>query len=82
MLMAMQPRIHDAVPMATGPCSYRHQHPPPKRGQPAAATPAGQETVVWQARDLPCDVRREGGHSLVIGGSSLVMLEGRKGNPL
>ena len=32
--------------------------------------------------DLPCNVRREGGQSLVIGGSSLVMLEGREGNPL
>ena len=30
-----------------------------------------------QASDLPCDVRREGGQSLVIGGSSLVMLEGK-----
>ena len=32
--------------------------------------------------DLPCDVRREGGHSLVIGGSSLVILEGKACNPL
>ena len=32
--------------------------------------------------DLPCDVRREGGKSLVIGGSSLVMLKGKVCNPL
>ena len=31
--------------------------------------------------DLPCNVRREGGESLVIGGPSLVMLEGREGIP-
>ena len=39
-----------------------------------------QET--WTASDRPCNVRREGGESLVIGGPSLVMLEGREGNPL
>ena len=27
--------------------------------------------------DLPCNIRREGGQSLVIGGSSLVILEGK-----
>ena len=32
--------------------------------------------------DLPCNIRREGGRSLVIGGPSLVMLGGREGNPL
>ena len=32
--------------------------------------------------DLPCNVRREGGQSLVIGVTSLVMSEGREGNPL
>ena len=32
--------------------------------------------------DLPCNVRREGGQSLVIGGSSLVILEGKACNPL
>ena len=32
--------------------------------------------------DLPCNVRREAGQSLVIGGSSLVMLEGNACNPL
>ena len=37
------------------------------------------DTVV---RDLPCDIRREGGQSLVIGGSSLVILEGKACNPL
>ena len=31
---------------------------------------------------LPCDLSREGGQSLVLGGPSLVMLEGREGNPL
>ena len=34
------------------------------------------------ARDLPCNVRREGGKSLVIGGSSLVIFEGKACNPL
>ena len=32
--------------------------------------------------DLPCNVRREGGKSLVIGGSFLVILEGKACNPL
>ena len=32
--------------------------------------------------DLPCNVRRERGQSLVIGGSSLVILEGKECNPL
>ena len=32
--------------------------------------------------DRPCNIRREGGQSLVIGGSSLVILEGREGNHL
>ena len=32
--------------------------------------------------DLPCNVRRQGGLSLVIGGSSLVILEGKACNPL
>ena len=32
--------------------------------------------------NLPCNIRREVGSSLVIGGSSLVILEGREGNPL
>ena len=32
--------------------------------------------------DRPCDVRREGGQSLVIEGSSLVILEGKACNPL
>ena len=32
--------------------------------------------------DLPCDVRREGGQSLVMGGSSLVLIEGKVCNPL
>ena len=32
--------------------------------------------------DLPCNIRREGGQSLVIGGPSLVILEGKACNPL
>ena len=32
--------------------------------------------------DLPCNIRRGGGKSLVIGGSSLVILEGKACNPL
>ena len=35
-----------------------------------------------QVNDLPCNIRREGGESLVIGGPSLVILEGRACNPL
>ena len=35
-----------------------------------------------EASDLPCNVRREGGQSLVTEGSSLVMLEGNACNPL
>ena len=36
----------------------------------------------FKVRDLPCSVRREGGQSLVIGGSSLVILERKACNPL
>ena len=45
---------------------------------------AAQYTVVAKCvvSDLPCNVRREGGQSLVIEGSSLVMLEGKACNPL
>ena len=32
--------------------------------------------------DLPCNIRREGGKPLVIGGPSLVILEGKACNPL
>ena len=35
-----------------------------------------------QVSDPPCNVRREGGQSLVVGGSSLVSLEGKACNPL
>ena len=35
-----------------------------------------------QASDLPRNVRREGGQSLVIKGPSLVILEGKACNPL
>ena len=38
--------------------------------------------VSRQVSDLPCNIRREGGQSLVIGGSSLVILEGKACNPL
>ena len=38
--------------------------------------------MVDEVSDLPCDVRREGGQSLVIGGSSLVILEVKACNPL
>ena len=31
---------------------------------------------------IPCNIRRKGGQSLVIGGSSLVLLEGKECNPL
>ena len=35
-----------------------------------------------QVSDLPCNIRRAGGQSLVIGGSSLVVLEEKACNPL
>ena len=41
----------------------------------------GDESIGWVS-DLPCDIRREGGQSLLIGGSSLVILEGKTCNPL
>ena len=41
-----------------------------------------QKLEALKVSDLPCNIRREGGQSLVIGGPSLVMLEGREGNPL
>ena len=40
------------------------------------------EEKILEASDLPCNIRREGGQSLVIGGSSLVILEGNACNPL
>ena len=45
---------------------------------------ASEDTATFflNVRAIPCNVRREGGSSLVIGGPSLVMLEGREGNPL
>ena len=36
----------------------------------------------WLVSDLPSNIRREGGQSLVIGGPSLVILEGKTCNPL
>ena len=38
--------------------------------------------LLLQVSDLPCNIRREGGQSLVVGGPSLVMLEGKACNPL
>ena len=51
---------------------------------------AGYPSQIWKngdhwnyiAGDLPCNIRREGGKSLVIVGSSLVILEGKACNPL
>ena len=34
-----------------------------------------------QVSDLPCNIRREGGQSLVIEGSSLIILEANECNP-
>ena len=42
----------------------------------------GTQSSYLGAMDLPCNIRREGGQSLVIGGSSLVVLEGKACNPL
>ena len=39
------------------------------------------EGIMGKVR-FPCNFRREGGQSLVIGGSSLVILEGKACNPL
>ena len=59
--------------------------------RPARGTLGANETKVigltFVARrpmvsDLPCNIRREGGQSLVIGGPSLVILEGKACNPL
>ena len=41
-----------------------------------------QACTTTQVSDLPCNVRREGGQSLVIGGPFLVILEGNACNPL
>ena len=41
-----------------------------------------QPKHVRSVSDRPCNVRREGGKSLVIGGPSLVMSEGKACNPL
>ena len=43
--------------------------------------PAQQE-IKNMVSDLPCNIRRERGQSLVIGGSSLVILQGKACNPL
>ena len=43
---------------------------------------AAAGTSVAAVSDRPCNVRREGGQSLVIGGPSLVILEGKACNPL
>ena len=45
--------------------------------------PANSELVMAQlVSDLPCNIRREAGQSLLIGGSSLVILQGKACNPL
>ena len=49
------------------------------RTSPRSAAAAARRTAV---SDLPCNIKREGGQSLVIGGSSLVILEGKACNPL
>ena len=41
-----------------------------------------EEAADRTVSDRPCSFRREGGSSLVIGGSSLVILEGKACNPL
>ena len=48
----------------------------------AAAAEKRLDKQACVVSDLPCYVRREGGESLVIGGSSLVILEGKACNPL
>ena len=41
-----------------------------------------QGGLAIQVSDLPCNIRREEGKSLVLGGSSLVLSEGKACNPL
>ena len=53
-----------------------------RSGHPGRKKRALSGAELEQVSDLPCDVRREGGQSLVIGGSSLVILEGKACNPL
>ena len=48
----------------------------------AMATAAEFREKHDEVSDRPCNVRREGGQSLVIGGPSLVILEGKACNPL
>ena len=43
---------------------------------------ADEKTLFHQVSGLPCNVRRDGGQSLVIGGSSLVILQGKACHPL
>ena len=50
----------------------RKKHPKERTG----------ELCSHEVSDRPCSVRREGGKSLVIGGPSLVILEGKACNPL
>ena len=45
-------------------------------------TTKARSTFCRAVSDLPCNIRREGGQSLVIGGPSLVILEGKACNPL
>ena len=58
--------------------------PPPQQRMTAQQIQYMQDMQrqIQQVRDLPCNVSREGGQSLVIGGASLVILEGKACNPL
>ena len=59
--------------------AYQHLHDETRVRAPADASAVAAEYAV---SDLPCNFRREGGQSLVIGGPSLVMLEGEGGKSL
>ena len=70
----------------TGTCPMTAQQPAVHvnrfcRGLPQIKT-ARPAARFWLVSDRPCNVRREGGKSLVIGGPSLVILEGKACNPL
>ena len=57
---------------------------PPRRHQVPGRDRADVRALLLQVSDLrlPCNIRREGGQSLVIGGSSLVISEGKACDPL
>ena len=81
--MGVKPlRVHGK---RTNPCLTPRIVPPSKTaGRHAGVRVLHREAHPDERRvsGLPCDVRREGGQSLVIGGSSLVILEGKACNPL